>query len=376
MSNNPAFVFPPPPPPPPKAAPGQAYQNPVQPHGRARGRGSRGSFHAGSRGRGRQARSSDPRGKHPSAPWNGVVSQPQPQPSYQPAASYHQAAYGQPYHGTGTDSSSFASGHSQQNTQYHAPAGATTHLSYAITPQVAQAPLPSAFQTSYSSAQPSIHNQTPSHPPSSSSYDRTVHANADTAQSWTQLQRPPQAYQPQMTVPAYQMGSTELQFPPAFVSPGDSPYAAGFQATAASPYGYDPRTANTHIQREGRQHIPLYGAAISFGATVEPRSDAKPRLRLRDGLHEPANRPFKMRRREVVGDRGPPVRSNVVPPFLPIKPSAPLTDVNGLAKGKKRKTRKRNALGLTPRTVEREESEEDVDEEATFGDAATLESDQ
>ena len=376
MSTNPAFVFPPPPPPPPKAAPEQAYQNSFQPHGRGRGRGSRGSFNAGGRGRGRQERSSGPRGKYPSAPWNGVVSQPQPQPSYQPAGSYHQAAYGQPYHGTGAGSSSFPSAHGQQNPQYYAAAGATTQMSYAITPQVSQAPLPSTLQTSYPSAQPSAQNQNPSYPPSSSSYDRTARANTDTAQSWTQIQRPPQAYQPQMTVPGFQMGSTEPPFPPAFVSPGDRSFAAGFQATVASPYGYDPRAANTHLQPDGHQHMQPYGASISFGTTVETRSDLNPRLSLHDGLHEPTNRPFKIRRREAFGDRGPSLRSNVIPPFLPAKPRAPITDANGVAKGKKRKRRTRNALGLTPRTVEREESEEDVDEEAAFGDAVTLGSNQ
>lgn len=371
MSHNPAFVFPPPPPPPPRAlTPEQAYHGILPSRGRGTFRGSRGSHSDSGRGRGHSQSNGSSHGNHRSAAWKNGPSH--GSTSHQRPRSFTQPPYGQSQLG-GAVMASSPTGHYAQQLAQHQSAGATyVPLSY---PSWSQAQ-PSAFsQSQCPTFYPFMSNQNMNLPSNTVSPINTLPAstpstNGNNPQNWThpsgQVQPPFRSNQPQNMGAPSQMGFDNTPRPmiPSLssASPTSPPYISSPSSQYHHAHATDIHSRSNAFTIRQQQSPSLFpfdktnsrdNGTSSFGREHAPRHSSNPR----------SKRP----RTGGPHFQTAPDVPTFLAPSLPPKPELPNSMYEVTSKQKKRKKRKHNALGLTPRTVEREESEDDdVDEEATL----------
>ncbi|KAI9790189.1 MAG: hypothetical protein M1816_005389 [Peltula sp. TS41687] len=326
MASNPAFVFPPPPPPPPRAS-DFTYQR--QGHcgggGRGRGRGSRGDGPRKPWEHNSPPRAQNvPQDNHmPAQPAYGQVAQPPPSYGYMP----QQAVPAQP---------SFTPLYPVPHQAQASAAGSTFPLSsngqYAL-PSGHGLPIPLSH---YGLWQPSV------------------------APNQTQIMGPP-----------IRMGFSDNSGPSSMTPAFPHHYHPVNYAVSA----YNAPPQDHHIS-SANNNSPFNGYQSHTNQSPNPNRPPNNNVSRGPGARRNDSRrgqqhhnSHKKTRNDAPRPKAPPAIPSFLSAALPAKPDAsiPGSDVTG--QGRKKKKRKYNALGLTPRTVEHEDSGDDVDEEMKLGNS-------
>lgn len=370
---DPAFVFPPPPPPPPKAsAPQLSYQGSAQMYGQAYGQSSRGGFqgHNRGRGRGRGDVNRGTYGGHARSAWENSAAP--AQNSLQGAGGVlAQPAYGHlpatPYPSGDLGNGGYAHHHQQTAGGPHGP------MSYGYMSQPA-VPAQAAFAPSYPALYQPQASQSASAFPLNSHNGQynpsSAHAAPHPGQMYPSGQWQPSyaATQPQLMGPPIRMGFENTTASSTNRLPSNNFPTNYAHGAYSSPHGHSLGSANNrssfngyrggHQNQSPNPYPPNNNASRDFAA--RNRAD-------RGGPHQRGNQSFKKHRHDGPRPKAAPAVPSFLSQSLPQKPDATTVSPGDAGVEKKRKKRKRNALGLTPQTVEREASEDDIDEELALG---------
>ena len=363
MSHHPAFIYPPPPPPPPKASvPNQAYSS--RPDGPTLGHGVRGGFNGGYGGRGWSGGGRGSHHGHHTAAWgNSLVSA---KPS---------VGYGQSANATYPANMIATTPLAHQIMSFLPPGGAQTQSSQANAAQGAQgaqAPSPGSAGPWFNGPHSMPQFHTPNMASASvasgngvSPYSSYSARHASSPQGWPpmagQIQPTTPSHHPQMMASSIQMGFGHGQSSNhAHIPTNGSRYPLGtfptsnarnFQATNVHSYSNENQqtSTNSHLRNRGTPPGRFASNARKHGGPQ----------------YSPRSVPRNSRDNDRPSSAAPAVPSSC-PSSLPPKP-VEQTAASSSTTDHKRKKRKQNALGLTPRTEERAESEEGIDEEMILG---------
>ncbi|KAL2216357.1 CCCH zinc finger protein [Thermoascus aurantiacus ATCC 26904] len=333
------FSFPPPPPPPPPQQRPPSFQTPASPYGQS-GYGARGGRGSGGqhRGRGRGYGGRGGRGGHFGAPNPGHTA---PYHANPPAAvnqSYAQVNYGAypaQHYPTAASSASPSPYNASRPTSYQPSHG---QPGFAPGQPYAQSPAP----------------HLPSYPPQPS-YDTSYNASTKLPQSTSYPPPTPAGFPSSIPPP-----------PPPPHTSTSAPHAPPAVMGPPMRWGFDDRRP-TRYYPEGTRSFkpnPSYGLRPLNTSNPYPGPTPAADKFTRNGNKRPYSSAFGKPQATAPQTLAPPP----VPSFGNPLPAKPPPAVDPTRKPKKKK-RKHNQLGLTPKTDEHESSEEedDVDEEAKLG---------
>lgn len=371
MSSNLGFIFPPPPPPPPRAS---ASDSTYQGQGQAHGHSLRGGFNGRGRGHDRGRGNGDrlPRRSHPRKSWNHNSAQAQNTPQGSPMLA--QSAYSQfqtvPHPSGGLTGGNIAPHFHHQ----HQAGGAQAPLSYGYMPQQAvqaQPPFTSPYPASHQ-PQTSTHG---SALPLNSNGQYTLPSGHALPTSMTQFgpwQPSVAPNQTQMMGPPIRMGFNENSPSMTPALPNNN-HPVNYAVSAFNaPQNHHISSANNNSPINGYQSHPNQSPNPYPPNNHVSRDHGTRGNGFRRGQHHRSDQSFRKPRNEAPRSRAPPAVPSFLSASLPPKPDTSVMSLDGTGQERKKKKRKYNVLGLTPRTVEHEESEDDVDEEIRLGNSIAV----